>query len=674
MSTGRGESWLRRRATVLGILALLALVTLDVLAGERVIPIVFVVVAPLAVALTGVARGTAVVAALAILASATIALTADTGSTSRWLLTLAGIAVGSALAVSLAELRRRADVHAERLRALSDVERQLTSALGALGEAVTVTDVHGQILYANDAAVELLRAGSEEELLRARPGEVMERFAVYDEAGRPVCLEQLPGVRLLEAGTEVEPLLVRNVVKATGEERWLFTKASLVPGSDPGGARVVNVIEDLTVLKRAELRQRLLAEATRVLGASLGYEDTLQRVAEVVVPDLADWCSVSMPGHGPKIGTVAVAHVDPEKIRAAHALDAGYPNLIDDDTDLAQVLRGEPGPRVIDVPEGAVEAYAVDDEHLRLLREVGFGAILIVPLDAGGRRLGAMILVRSDPLRRFGEADVQLAEDLAGRAATAVLNARLYTERAELAATLQRGMLPPPLPRLEGWSAAAFYHPAGEIGEVGGDFYDAFRYDDDWMVVIGDVAGHGPEAAAVTAQARYTLRTAARITGDPVAAIAHLNRSLREQSRFDLCTAVCVRLSARADGPTVSLASCGHPPPFLVRDGTPTAIGTAGPIAGAFDDCEAAWPLAVVPLRAGDALVLYTDGVVDALSHRGRRGEARMHALLAETPTTAERLITRLDAALAAEPDQRRRDDTAAVVLQLLPTPVPSGA
>jgi serine phosphatase RsbU (regulator of sigma subunit) len=662
-----------QRAAALGAVVLLILTGVDILAGLHSIPAVLLTLVPLSVALIAGSRDTALVAVLAVPLGVAIAVTSDSGTTARWVLSICGVAGGGALAVWLAHLRTRAQEQAERLVSLSLVERQLTSALGALGEAVTVSEGNGRIVYLNQAAVDLLRVDSAAEVIAAEPGEIMSRFAVYDEAGRPIGLGDLPGSRLLSGARSAEPLLVRNVVRATGEERWLLNKATLVPVSEGSLPRVANVIEDLTAIKRAELRQRLLAHATRELTSSLDHQRTLQRVAEVVVPDLADWCSVSLPGEGATVETVAVAHSDPDRVRLALELQQRYPNRLDDDTHLAAVLRGEAGTDVADIPPGAMEAFAADADHLRLLEAVGFGSILIVPLDAGGRRLGAMVLVRSDPLRRFGDEDVELAEDLAGRAATALLNAQLYGDHQALAATLQRGMLPPQLPVVAGWSAAALYHPAGEIGEVGGDFYDAFRAGEDWMVVIGDVTGHGPEAATLTALARHTLRTAAELTGDPAAALEHLNRSLRRERSLALCTAACVRISTSGTVATAAVASAGHPLPLLVRDGAVRETGRAGPLAGAFDD-EGAWPVEVVQVRAGDVLVLYTDGVLDALSHRGRRGDAGVHALLRRPPATAQAMIRRLDAALAAEPDERRRDDTAAVVLEFLGARVPEPA
>ena len=487
----------RHSSAALGLLTLLLIAGVDILGNVHIVPAVLFVVVSLAVALRADARDTAIVAALAVPLTVAVALTANTGTTGRWVVAISCVAAAGILAVWLAELRVRAETQARRVRELSQVERELNSALGALGEAVTVTGDDGRMVYVNQAAVELLRAESAAELIGADPGRVMERFAVYDEAGRPIALEQLPGSRLAAGEEDVAPMLVRNVVLATGEERWLLNKASLVPGRRDGPRRIANVIEDLTGLKRTQL------------------------------------------------------------------------------------------------------------------------------------------------------------------------------ENAELAATLQRGMLPPVLPVIEGWSAAALYHPAGEIGEVGGDFFDAFRAGDDWMVVIGDVAGHGPEAATLTALARYTLRTAAELTGDPAAALAHLNRSLRAQGRLSLCTAACVRLSGAGGTHTATVASAGHPLPMLVRGGSVDGVGRAGPLTGAFDDDDA-WPMESIALQPSDVLVLYTDGVLDALSHRGRRGATWMHPLLSAFPATADRIIARLDSALAAEPDQRRRDDNAAVALQLLPAAVPA--
>jgi serine phosphatase RsbU (regulator of sigma subunit)/PAS domain-containing protein len=659
-------SW-PRRATVVALAALAVLAAVDVWVGKGpVVPIVFFVLAPVATALTGAWRETIVVAAAALVFGIVTTIVGD-WDTSFAVASIIGLVLGSGGAVALARLRGEAERRAELSRRLVSAESRLTSALGALAEAVTVTDGTGRMLYVNAAAVDLLRARSAEELLAAKPGEVMGRFVVQAEDGTPISLADLPGGRLMAGDASAPPMLVRNIVRETGEERWLLNKATRLPDSEPE-LRIVNVIEDLTEIKRGELRQRLLSEATRRLAASLDYEETLQHVADAVVPSIADWCAVHLPGSDGGTELVAVAHADPEKVAFARELDARHPNRLDDETELAAVLRGDSGTVSIDVPAGAVEAFALDAEHLRLLTTIGFSSILVLPLDSGGRRMGAMVLVRSDPLRRFGPDDVSLAEALAGRAANAVLNARLYRDHAELATTLQQGILPPQLPLLPGWATAALYRPAGDIGEVGGDFFDAFEGRDGWIVAIGDVTGHGPEAATLTTQARYTLRTAGQLTGDPVAAIEQLNRTLLERRQLSPCTVACVLLSPRDGRQTAAVASAGHPQPLLVHAGTVRPVGTPGPLAGAFADA-AGWTLEAVPMEPGDVLLLYTDGVVDALDHRGQLGDEHLHAILTEGPATAAAIIGRLEAALSAEPEQRRRDDTAAVALELLSPP-----
>ena len=660
------------RRVGLGAALAALLVAADIVTDGYPVLAASLVLAPLSVALAGDVRETAAIAVLATIGALIGAIATDAW-TSRWLVAVIVAALGGALAVVLAALRVRAEAEAARAQRLASVERRLNGALDALGEAVTVMSPDGMIAYVNDAAVALLQAGSREELLSAPPGGVMARFAVFDEDGRPLDRSQLPGYRLLHGESEAPPLLVRNVVLATGEERWLLNKASIVRGDGEQGDGVVNVIEDLTAIKRAELRERLLSEATAELSRSLDYESTLQRVAEVAVPSLADWCSVSLPGAGQAVLEVAIAHTDPEKVALGRRLSELHPARMDDRSPRAAVLRGEAGTSLIQVPDGALEGYADSPEHLEMLRGLGLASILTVPLDAGGRRLGAMLLVRGDRQRPFTPADVALAEELAARAATAVLNAILYTQHAEIAATLQRGMLPPPLPWMPGWSAAALYHPAGEAAEVGGDFFDAFRAGEDWMVVIGDVAGHGPEAATLTALARYTLRTAAALTGDPVRAISQLNDTLRERPEMALCTAVCLSLHSEGErAGTVRIASAGHPLPVLVRDGQATPLGRAGPLAGAFGDVD--WPVHEASIRPGDVLVLVTDGVLDAISHRGRLDEARLLDRLREGPPTAVGLIGHLDRALAIEPEQRRRDDTAAVALEFVGVPAPAPA
>ena len=210
-----------------------------------------------------------------------------------------------------------------------------------------------------------------------------------------------------------------------------------------------------------------------------------------------------------------------------------------------------------------------------------------MPLMAGGEPLGTLTLVRTDAVRRFTAVDRRIAEQLGHRAGAALLTGRLARERAEIARELQHGLLPPRLPDIPGLDVAALYRPAGELNEVGGDFYDAFPTPAGWMVVIGDVAGQGARAAALTGMARFTLRSVGQLTGDPVRAAEQLNRTLRDQPELSLCTAACVLLREAGDGLEALTVSMGHPLPALLRDGAVTGLGRPETLAGAFDD--AAW-------------------------------------------------------------------------------------
>jgi anti-sigma regulatory factor (Ser/Thr protein kinase) len=382
----------------------------------------------------------------------------------------------------------------------------------------------------------------------------------------------------------------------------------------------------------------------------------------LAVPDLADWCGVDMPGRGGLIEHVAIGHVDPEKVAIARELRAGYPVRMDDPDGLAAVVRGDIPYFVVDeTTEEALVAYAADDKHLELMHAVGFNSIMIVPVLGRSGILGALTFVSAHP-HRFDPDDVELATELGRRAGVAVENARLYSERADIAHTLQIALVPDPVPLAAGWDVAALYRPAGEATEAGGDFYDMVRTDDGWLVVMGDVAGKGARAASLTALARYTLRTAAMLTGDPAAALAALNAGLMRRRDVAYCTAALVSLVEDGDGAgafaRARVFSAGHPLPVLLSGGTARELGRSGPLLGAIEAAD--WPGEEVLLGAGDRLVLYTDGVTDARGAEDRFGDHRLLELLSGVdgaPPAA--LVRAIDGALQGFQSGPQRDDTA---------------
>jgi sigma-B regulation protein RsbU (phosphoserine phosphatase) len=209
-------------------------------------------------------------------------------------------------------------------------------------------------------------------------------------------------------------------------------------------------------------------------------------------------------------------------------------------------------------------------------------------------------------------------------------NADRERDRAQqLARVLQRSLLPPRLPALPGITTAAHYHPAS-ADEVGGDFYDLFPLPGDrWGFFLGDVCGKGPEAAALTSLARYTLRSTATYEHDPAALLQTLNAVLRQEeddAAFAQCTVVVGTLRAHQDRVTVQLASAGHPLPLLLGgDGTARYLDlTGGQVMGALDDPSIA--VTTLELGPGDTLILYSDGLTEARidADRNRYEEQRL--------------------------------------------------
>jgi serine phosphatase RsbU (regulator of sigma subunit) len=204
------------------------------------------------------------------------------------------------------------------------------------------------------------------------------------------------------------------------------------------------------------------------------------------------------------------------------------------------------------------------------------------------------------------------------------------------------------------------YRPAGEENLVGGDFYDAIATPTGWMLLVGDVTGRGADAAALTGQARHTLRTAGALLGDPDAALEQLNRALAQRSELTPCTVALVHITP--DLATASVRCAGHPQPLLVRDGDPRTVGHFGPMLGAWPDSR--WRADAVALRPGDVLVLYSDGVTDTVGADGRFGDERLLEALRGV-RDADGAVAAIDAALNAFQQGPQADDTAVLAINL---------
>ncbi len=329
-----------------------------------------------------------------------------------------------------AEEAARALASERAARAAAEVsERKLAAILATIPDGVTVQDASGRLLYANDAAARACGLPSTSELLATPPTEIFARFTMEDEHGHPFPVERLPG-RLALSGLDPDPTLLRVRSLATGDLAWYLLKASPIRDDSGRAVMAVNVWTDVTEEQQEAEVAHFLAEASNLLAAGLDYNVTLDHVVRSTVPVLADWAAVDVV-EGDAWRRVAVAHVDPAKIELAHQLQSRYPVDGAAPSGVPQVIRTGRSELYRDITDEMLAAVSVDGEHLRLMRGLGLRSAIIVPLVSRGRSVGALTLVQAESGRSFRERDLSTAEELGRRAATAVDNARLFTEARE---------------------------------------------------------------------------------------------------------------------------------------------------------------------------------------------------------------------------------------------------
>jgi GAF domain-containing protein len=400
-----------------------------------------------------------------------------------------------------------------------------------------------------------------------------------------------------------------------------------------------------------------LADAANELASSLDFQATLSNVARLAVPTFADWCVIDVV-EDDRLHRLAVAHVDPAKVQLIHELAERFPFDLDGPNGAWHVMRTGRSELIADITDDMLVAAAGDDgEQLQIVRDLHLRSALTVPLVARGRALGVITWVVAESERRYSTDDLALAEDLAKRAAVALDNAELHSQTLAAAVQLQHAVLPDVLPVLPGWDLAHYYRPAGRT-EVGGDFYDAIALQDGRLVLfVGDVMGRGVEAAAAMAQTRAAVRAYAAVDPTPVVVLTKLDQMYAQFPTDQLVTLVC--LVADPAREELVVANAGHPPPVLLRaDGNTEQFPFA-------DDC----PLGVaaqqrsqstVPLRVGDTVLAFTDGLIERRAEEITEGQAR---LLRALPTLADRdLPTALADMVTSLWDPSRDDDVAALV------------
>jgi hypothetical protein len=504
-----------------------------------------------------------------------------------------------------------------------------------------------------------------EEIVGRRPSEVHAELGA--EAERRLR-------EVLETGRPHREIVSGVLGNGAGVVRHWDVSHFPLPDGGGVGVAAVEVTEQRAAeeaLAEAHRRDSLMARAGQLLSTALSVRETADLAANLVVPEIADWCFVELVNEAGGIDRVSWRHRDEAKTHWLAEYERRYPLDPDAPVGSPAVIRtGEPE-LIEELPEEFLVAAAQDEDHLRILREVGFVSVCIVPLIARGRVLGDIALATdAESGRRFGPATLVLARELADRCALALDNAMLYAQRDLVAMSLQEELLPPELPRIRGLDVGARYVAAGEGNQVGGDFYDVFPSETGWRVVIGDVVGKGPTAAAVTGLARHTLRAAAPYERSPSALLAVLNRALlAERPGERLASVACVEIEPDPEGLALTVAAAGHPLPLVVSaDGQVREVGRFGPLLGVDPGHDATDVRD--RLAPGELLVLYTDGVVEARGPSGVFGEGRLRALLRDLAGQAPtRVVQRIEAAVLAASGGRPRDDLAIVALRVRPKP-----
>ncbi len=568
------------------------------------------------------------------------------------------------------------------LRALRD------RAVVATGLAFTLTDSRRQdnpLVWVNPAFTQVTGYPSEEVLGRNC------RF-LQGEATDPAASAQLRAAIEEERSATVTLLNYRK----DGSSFWNQLSISPVFDSDRDGdlAGFVGIQSDVTEQVRvdherqraleaersarieteqAQGRLRLLAEASSGLASTLDVAEALERLADVVVPNLADWVLIDLVDDQGDYQAVVTRHRTGQErlLRQLHQLQ---PHPSSAHSAVHRVVTGVEPLLYEDVEADPPPSMRVSAELAQVVRELGTRSLMAVPLLARRRHvLGALIMATGPTGRRYTPIDLDVAADLGRRAGMTVENARLYEQEHRVAETLQRSLLPN-IPVLDGIDAAAAYLPSNSAADVGGDFYDILPLPDGAIgIAVGDVVGHDLVAAAAMGHLRGLLRACAwedaseAGAGDPAIVLNRVDGLMEGLHVAPLATLFFGRLlRPRTDGGqwALSHANAGHPAP-LVRwpDGRVERLsGGTGTLLGVGHDPDRR--SAHVPLQPGATLVAYTDGLVERRGGDTEANTDRIAAVLAEgPPTPCADLVERLVATIG--PD--REDDIAVVAVHIHP-------
>lgn len=539
----------------------------------------------------------------------------------------------------------------ERLQVLQTVTGELTAASTVEEIAATVVDRAARFLGALSVRVFLIDETGRRLNAVATSGDLRPDLRRYDQMDMDA---DLPGPTVARTG---QPLLLRSVAElyerfpalidvypseralhvsplSVGDHRIGVLSMTLPAGGDFTEVAQVDFVTALSdalaqaleramSIRRADAANReleqvnsrlsFLADASVGLTASLEFDETLDAIMRLMVPRLADWCVVQVLEHG-ELKNVGLMHYDPAKVAWAHSMEGRYPTRLDAPSGAPNVIRTGASEIYPEIPEEMVLEAATDEEHRALIRKLGISSALVVPLTGRTGTFGAVTLIYAESGRRYSEDDLPFVEDVARRAAMALETARVLHEQSgrladvtRVADAAQRAILAPPPARVGQTALAARYVSAASEALVGGDLYEVLTRESGVRLIIGDVRGKGLTAVRTATVVLGEFRAAAADVDDLVEAATQIDRRLRPYlGDEDFVTALLADIS---DDGWLTVAACGHPPALLATADGLVEITTEPSLPLGLG----ATPTAVSHrLSAGDRVLLYTDGVIEA--------------------------------------------------------------
>ncbi len=517
------------------------------------------------------------------------------------------------------------NIDVEEQRRADEAREQFVRLVEASDDFIGIGDAAGNATYVNAAGRRMLEIGSMED---ARKTRLMQYFTPED---RPyVEREILPAVE--RGGRWSGDFRLRN-----------FRTGAAVPVSynvfslhDQDGRRVgvATVSRDLRARLRLDAALRALAETGSVMFSSLDYEQTLRNVADVATRSFATYCIIDVVDDAGRLRRVAAAHSDP-RLQAALEQGAAARDLAGDHP-AGRAFRDGVATLVAAIPPDWMQRTGMAAGAEPVLRRLDPRSMVYAPIFGaqGERVIGVLTCVVDgrDPRGGYSEDDLRFAEELARRAGLAFDHARAYERERRIAVTLQAASLSTTLPAVDHLRLSAEYRPGNDEATIGGDWYDAFLLDDGRVAItVGDVLGNGLGAAVTMGKVRQAIRAVATVLPEPNAMLDVADRTVRAESDDAYATAMAgiVDPAARA----FTFASAGHPGPVLRRpDGRIEEFSSPDLLLGLRAPGRSG--TATIPLAPGSALVLFTDGLIEA-TRDVEEGYRRLHAAVGDAGVMA---------------------------------------